>query len=82
MSQRTSHDPPAGWPSEEADTRGRDWGLAAVLLVATAFFLAFVQRHYPIGEWLFWRYATCWAACFVWSAACFSAEYSILRRLR
>src|SRR5436190_4338310 len=39
-----------------------------MLLGALALFASVVQRSYAIEEWLFWHYATYWAACAVWLA--------------
>lgn len=33
-----------------------------LLLAAAGFFAQYVHGHYPIDEWLFWRYATYWVA--------------------
>jgi hypothetical protein len=44
-------------------------------------FARFYGRHYPVGEWLFWRYAIYWFACLFWSLGCVSAGYVVVRRL-
>jgi hypothetical protein len=48
------------------------------LLVATAILLSSVQRHYPIEQWLFWRYAKYWIAALIWSFACASTGHRLL----
>jgi len=56
--------------------------LPLVLLLSAAAFLVFYNRFYPVGEWLFWRYASYWAACTFWSLGCASTGYVIVRKLR
>jgi hypothetical protein len=67
---------------------GRIWqtiqrfALPLVLLLSAAGFLVFYNRFYPVGEWLFWRYASYWAACALWSVGCLSTGHLLVRQLR
>lgn len=65
-------------------TTRRTVKIAAPLVVAAAatFFVTFYGEHYPVAEWLFWRYAIYWVSCAVFSAACLSTGYAVLVRLR
>lgn len=56
--------------------------LPLVLLLSAAGFLVFYNRFYPVSEWLFWRYASYWAACAFWSLGCLSTGYLLVRKLR
>ncbi|MEM1029204.1 MAG: hypothetical protein AAF928_16950 [Myxococcota bacterium] len=38
-----------------------------------------VHAHYPVGQWLFWRYALMWAACALYLGACLSAGHATVR---
>jgi hypothetical protein len=53
--------------------RFRDRGAALLLLGALAVFASVVSQHYPITEWLFWRYASYWLC----SAACAAASFGL-----
>ncbi len=53
-----------------------------MLLLSAAGFAIFYDRFYPIGEWLFWRYASYWAACALWTTGCLSTGYLLVRKLR
>lgn len=61
--------------------RLRSVGLPLVLIAGACFFGAIVHAHYPIGEWLFFRYAKAWALALYWFAGCLSAGYALVRRL-
>ena len=52
--------------------------LCLVLILSAAKFLSVVHGHYPIGQWLFWRYAQVIAISAGWAFACFSAGHGIL----
>ncbi len=52
--------------------------LLLVAAAATFIFLRFVNGHYPIEHWLFWRYAMCWVACGVWSVAVWAGGHRVL----
>ena len=62
--------------------RATRWVIPALLLLCAFGFARFYAQFYPIGEWLFWRYASYWVACLFWSAGCLSAGYALVRRLR
>lgn len=54
-----------------------------VPFVLAASFVAFARvlnRHYPIREWLFLRYAGYWAASLFFAASCFSSGHLVLKR--
>jgi hypothetical protein len=58
-------------------------GAAVALLGGTAFFLAFVNGHYPIRDWLFWIYLKAWACAALFFLACLvSGNALLLRTLR
>ena len=78
--------PPSRRPEEIAPRAGiwqtsQRAALPLVLLLSAAGFLVFYHRFYPVGEWLFWRYASYWAACTLWSVGCVSTGYVIVRKL-
>ena len=52
--------------------------LALVLIASGYLILTTVQEHYPVREWLFWRYAAYWLTCGVFSAACLSAGHRMV----
>ena len=53
--------------------RQRDGAAAVLLMAALAIFAGVVNEHYPITEWLFWRYAGYWLC----SAACAAASFGL-----
>jgi hypothetical protein len=59
----------------------RRLGLTAALLAAIVIFAVSVDRHYPIREWLFWRYAAYWVATLVLLVSCLSVGHLMLHRL-
>ena len=66
---------PAKWVG-----RIRRVGLPLVLAAATVGFGALVNRHYPIADWLFVRYAAYWLLSLLFGAACLSSGHALLRR--
>ena len=61
--------------------RGARWAVAPLLVVEAVGLLMWVNQHYPVSQWLFWKYAAIWAVCAVWTVACTSAGHLLLRRL-
>jgi hypothetical protein len=61
-------------------TRTRAAALPVVLLLGALYFASVVGAHYPIGRWLFFRYAGAWLASAAFAAACLSSGHAILRR--
>jgi hypothetical protein len=59
----------------------RGIGMPLVLAAGTALFLLQMHQHYPIGQWLFWRYASYWLCCALLAVASLSAGHAILVRL-
>lgn len=57
----------------------RGAGLVLALLYGGRYFLQKVDGHYPIGQWLFWRYALCWLLAILWATACLSAGHAVLK---
>ena len=56
--------------------------LAATALVAGMFYFAkVVGKHYPVGQWLFWRYAGYWLATIGFTFGCVGAGRRILELL-
>ncbi len=82
----------------DARSGARTWGQGALRLarslarshvVLTIALLAFtwilahrLNDHYPIEQWLFWRYAHHWFWTMVFTAACLSSGHAVLARLR
>jgi hypothetical protein len=58
--------------------KARSVGLVATLLAATTLFAVVLDRHYPIAQWLFWRYAWCLLAALFWAGSCLSLGYAVL----
>ncbi len=56
-------------------------GLPLVLAAATVGFGVWVNRHYPIADWLFLRYAACWLLSLLFGAACLSSGHALVRRV-
>jgi len=56
--------------------------LLVILLGGFAFFSAFVNQHYPIEEWLFFRYATYWAYSLFFALSALSVGLFTLRVAR
>ncbi len=50
-------------------------------MAGAAFYAGVVNRYYPFGRWLFFRYASIAAIALVWAAACVSAGHALLSRL-
>lgn len=61
-------------------TRAREAALPAVLVLGGLCFAWVVNAHYPIGRWLFFRYAGAWLASAAFAAACLSSGHAIVRR--
>lgn len=81
---RTSSAPLAPSPPDSRARHGAAWRSVAILLVAlsgAAVLGYYGQRRYPIGQWLFWRYAGYWLACGVWALASLAGGHALLRRL-
>jgi len=58
--------------------RVRRAALALLLLGGIGWFGHVVDGHYPIGEWLFWRYAVYWLCCAVLSLGFLSLGNAIV----
>jgi len=56
-------------------------GVAALAVGGIALFASFVDRIYPVGEWLFWHYACYWLCSLVVAAAAFGMGVRTLRLL-
>jgi hypothetical protein len=61
--------------------RLRGVALTLVLVVGAAQLLSVVGAHYPVRQWLFWRYAACWLWMGVFSIACVSSGHLVVRAL-
>lgn len=61
--------------------RYRELAVAAVLLGGAALFANFVHEIYPVGEWLFWHYASYWLCSAMCVTACFGLGARTLRLL-
>ena len=84
------HRPPSKNPSvSTGSASATSWAdsarsilLALALLAGLAVFLSVVHPHYPIQEWLFWRYSAAATLAGVWAASCAAAGCFVLTRLR
>ena len=52
--------------------RARAIVIAIIVLVAIGFFAFVLNGHYPIGNWLFWKYAKASGWVLFWFASCFA----------
>lgn len=62
--------------------RVRSTGLVVVLGLGAAGVLYALHHHYPITEWLIWRYIGYFALCGAWAAACLGAGLRLFDSLR
>jgi hypothetical protein len=56
--------------------------LGAALVAAIVIFAAVTNFHYPLRNWLAWRYLWVSTLALVWMASCVSAGLALLHRLR
>jgi hypothetical protein len=56
--------------------------LTLAILAFTACLAKILNGLYPISQWLFWRYARCWAWALLFTCACLSSGHFVLSRLR
>jgi hypothetical protein len=61
--------------------RYREIVVALLLASGIALFGSFVHAIYPVGEWLFWRYACYWLCSLVVACSCFGMGSRTLRLL-
>jgi len=61
--------------------RYRELAVALLLVGGIALFGGFVDRIYPVGEWLFWHYACYWLCSLVVACSCFGMGARTLRLL-
>ncbi|MBN1608619.1 MAG: hypothetical protein JW940_18460 [Polyangiaceae bacterium] len=54
--------------------------LVAVVALGVAKFVSAVDTHYPVQQWLFWRYTAYWAVAAVFALACQLAGGAVVRR--
>jgi len=64
-----------------ATTNVRALGVALVLVLGIGLFAWVGHGHYPIPDWLFWRYAAYWVAVLVWAAGCLGSGAFLLERV-
>lgn len=57
----------------------RDVALATLLIGGALFFGQFVHEIYPVGDWLFWRYALYAVGSLVWALSCFAVGHRLVR---
>ncbi len=55
--------------------------LTVLLLAAGGHFLWWVDRLYPIQEWLFWRYLGYWVLVGAWTLGLLSTGWAVLKKL-
>jgi len=56
---------------------GRSIALGLGIVASAALILTQVHAHYPVQEWLFWRYASYWAWMALLSASCLSVGHRL-----
>jgi hypothetical protein len=56
--------------------------LTLAILAYAAHLAKTLNGLYPISEWLFWRYARCWAWALFFVCACLSSGHFVLSRIR
>jgi hypothetical protein len=61
--------------------RWRQVALAALLLCGLLVFAHVAGAPYPLGRWLFWRYAIYWLCAACWAAACIGMGALTARRV-
>lgn len=54
------------------------WALVLWLVLALGLYAFIVNPHYPIANWLAWRYAAIWIYCGVWTLGCVSLGHRVL----
>ena len=80
-SMRRGNDPVTMASGREQGVAWRHWGLPVVLSGATLGFAIWLNRFYPLHQWLVWRFAGYWLLSGVWLAACWSLGFVIVKRL-
>lgn len=55
--------------------------LPIVLFAGAALFGRVAHAHYPVSQWLFWRYAEYWLCSIIWGATCISAGHAVVKRV-
>ncbi|HWV39889.1 MAG TPA: hypothetical protein VN033_15575 [Vulgatibacter sp.] len=68
-------------PSRLRTARFQAIALPVVIAAATLGFGRFVDGHYRIRDWLFWVYAQAWVLSILFTLACLSTGWVIVRRL-
>ena len=61
--------------------RIRELLLLVAILGGAFVLLRAAQPHYPLQDWLFWRYAGYWTLSLVWALGCVSSGHALLRKL-
>lgn len=72
---------PRGAANPSRLDRVRAVALPIVIAAAIFVFGRIVHGHYPIQQWLFWRYAGYWLLSAAWAGACVSSGHAVLKRL-
>jgi hypothetical protein len=72
----------AGAQKPSLVTRARHALLGILLPGAAALLFWFVNKHYPLKDWLFWRYCGYWAVALLWTVCCLAAGFRALELLR
>jgi hypothetical protein len=65
-------------PGREPWSRPRSIGLGLVLVAGALFFASVVDQHYPLKNWLFFRYARVWILSLVFLASSSVGGYGIM----
>src|SRR5690348_10464403 len=72
---------PRGAANPSRLDRVRAVALPIVIAAAIVVFGRILHGHYPIQQWLFWRYAEYWLLSAAWAGACVSSGHAALKRL-
>jgi hypothetical protein len=67
--------------SEAVLRRARSWGLGAALLGSTIWLASIFGQHYPVREWLFFRYVVSWLGVLAFCLASLSAGNLVVTAL-
>ncbi|HTM45914.1 MAG TPA: hypothetical protein VL137_13230 [Polyangiaceae bacterium] len=61
--------------------KARNVLLPCALVVACSLLLWAVHAHYPLQQWLFWRYLAYWLVVIFWALGCLNVGFHLTRRL-
>lgn len=68
-------------PTMTLSPRLRSFAISGVLALGLAVFAMAVHEHYPLQNWLFFRYLTYWTLCALMAGSCLALGHRIVRWL-